>query len=133
MIQKYSICNRVRHVISQKSGVTYVFSHYARIKVDSYDSLPIEKMLILHILHNVIALINPNLGRLFRGSFWGGGGGMPPPPCLKLVRDMLEAWNLSRKYKFICSFRKYKFWYQGLLSFADVSIFLQKTSVFWPK
>ena len=133
MIQKYSICNRVRHVISQKSGVTYVFSHYARIKVNSYDSLPIEKMLILH---NVIALINPNLGRLFRGSFWGGG--TPPPPCLKLVRDMLETWNLSRKYKlqshkFICSFRKYKFWYQGLRNFADVSIFLQKISVFWPK
>ena len=27
-----------------KSGITYVISHnYARIKVDSYDSLPLEK------------------------------------------------------------------------------------------
>ena len=34
---------------------------------------------------------NPNLGGLFRGSFWGGGGGVVKlPPCLKLVRIMPE-------------------------------------------
>ena len=31
--------NRIRYLISQKSSITYVFSHnYARIKIDSYDS-----------------------------------------------------------------------------------------------
>ena len=37
-----AIYNRIRYLISQKSGITYIFSHYiAKIKVDSYDSLPI--------------------------------------------------------------------------------------------
>ena len=54
-------------------------------------------------------------------------------PCLKLVRVTLETWNLARKYTFICSLKKYTFQYQGPFNFADVSIFLQKISVFWPK
>ena len=54
---------------------------------------------------------NPNLGGLFRGSFWGWGGGdkITPPPCLKLVTIMLETSNLARKYTPICGFRKYTF------------------------
>ena len=51
----YAICNKIRYLINQKSGITYVNSHnYARIKVDSYDSLPQEKSLTLH---NVVILI----------------------------------------------------------------------------
>ena len=60
---------------------------------------------------------NPTLGGLFRGcSFWGEGGG-----GLEFVRIMLETWNLVRKYTPICSFRKYNFYHQGPLKFADVS------------
>ena len=38
--EKYdSIYNRIRYLISAKSGITYIISHnYAKIKVDSYDS-----------------------------------------------------------------------------------------------
>ena len=44
-----AIYNRIRDLICLKSSVTYVFSHYyPKIKVDSYDSLPIEKRLTLH-------------------------------------------------------------------------------------
>ena len=44
-----------RYLTNLKSSITYIFSHYfAKIKVDSYDSLPIEKRLTLH---NVIILI----------------------------------------------------------------------------
>ena len=33
-----------KHIISKKSGITYIFSHnFAKIKVDSYNSLPLEK------------------------------------------------------------------------------------------
>ena len=46
---------------------------------------------------------------------------------------MLETSNLARKYKPIFSFRKYTFQCLGPLNFADVSIFLQKISVFCPK
>ena len=43
--EKYdAICDRIRYLISLKSGTTNIFSHYfAKIKVDSHDSLPIEK------------------------------------------------------------------------------------------
>ena len=38
-------------------------------------------------------LFNLNLGGFFRGSFWGRG-----EESLKLVRFMLEAWNLVCKH-----------------------------------
>ena len=48
--EKYdAIYNRVRYLVSLKSSITYVFSHYyTKIKVDSYNSLPIEKTMTLH-------------------------------------------------------------------------------------
>ena len=47
---------RIRYLINQKDGITYVFSHnYAKIKIDSYDSLPQEKTLILR---SVIILVS---------------------------------------------------------------------------
>ena len=43
--EKYdAIYNRIRYLISLKIGITYVFSlYFAKIKVDCYDFLPIEK------------------------------------------------------------------------------------------
>ena len=54
--EKYdSIFNRIRCLIIVKIGITYIISHnYATIKVDSYDSLPLEKTMTLH---NVIILV----------------------------------------------------------------------------
>ena len=48
--EKYgAIYDRIRYLITLKSDIMYIFSHFfANIKVDSYDSLPIEKILILH-------------------------------------------------------------------------------------
>ena len=51
-------------------------------------------------------------------------------PCLKLVRFMLETWNLVRKYTHICSLRKYTFLYQDSYNFADVSIFCKNPAFF---
>ena len=60
--EKYdAISNRTRYLISLKSGTTYIFSHYfAKIKVDFFDSLPIEKILTLY---NVIIHIKPFLNK----------------------------------------------------------------------
>ena len=60
--EKYNtIYDRIKYRISLKSGITYIFSHcFAKIKVDSYDSLPIEKVLTLH---NVIILIKSALNK----------------------------------------------------------------------
>ena len=54
--EKYiAISNRIRYLIGVTSCIAYVFpNNYARIKVDSYDSLPLEETLTLH---NVIILI----------------------------------------------------------------------------
>ena len=53
--EKYdTIYNRIRYLMSLRGGITYIFSHYfTKIKIDSYDSLPIEKRLTLHnvIIH----------------------------------------------------------------------------------
>ena len=55
--EKYDlICNRIRYLIGVKSGITYVISHnYAKIKVDSYDTLPLEKTPTFH--SDIIILI----------------------------------------------------------------------------
>ena len=60
--EKYeAISKRTRYLISQKSGITYIFSlYFAKIKVDSYNSLPIEKRLTLH---NVIIYIKSVLNK----------------------------------------------------------------------
>ena len=48
--EKYDfIYNRIRYLVGVKNGVTYVISHNnAKIKVDSYDSLPLEKGYTTH-------------------------------------------------------------------------------------
>ena len=44
MMDFIRLYNRIIYLISVKSGITYIISHnYATIKVDSYDSLPLEK------------------------------------------------------------------------------------------
>ena len=43
--EKDAIYNRIRYLISLKSCITHVFSHYfSKIKVVSYDYLPLERM-----------------------------------------------------------------------------------------
>ena len=60
--EKYdAIYNRMRYIISLKSDITYIFSHnFAKIKIDSFDSLPMEK---IFTLHNVMTHINSVLNK----------------------------------------------------------------------
>ena len=57
------------------------------------------------------------VGLLWVVCVWGMGGG-----GVKGGR-MVGTWNLVCTYTAICSFRKYTFYYQGRLNFADVSFF----------
>ena len=53
-----AIYNRIRYLVSLESSITYIFSHYTvKIKVDSYDSLPIEIRLTLHSFVILIKLV----------------------------------------------------------------------------
>ena len=60
--EKYDVIyDSIRYLIALKNGIPYIFSHYfEKIKVDSYDSLPIEKILTLH---NVIIHIKSVLNK----------------------------------------------------------------------
>ena len=57
--------DRIRYLISLKSGITYIFCHYfAKIKVDSCDSLTIEKIFtLLYINFKVIIFIKSFLSK----------------------------------------------------------------------
>ena len=48
-------CNRIKYLISEKGGITDSINHnFVRIRINSYKSLPTEKILTFH---NVIILI----------------------------------------------------------------------------
>ena len=54
-----AICNRIKYLKSEKSGITDSINHsFGRIRIDSYNSLPIEKILTFHSL---LIFISPNL------------------------------------------------------------------------
>ena len=49
------ICDKIKYLIREKSGITDSINHnFGKIRIDSYNSLPIEKILTFH---NVIMLI----------------------------------------------------------------------------
>ena len=49
------ICDRIKYLITEKSGVTNSIDHNVRkIRIDSYDSWPIEKILTLHDITELI-------------------------------------------------------------------------------
>ena len=49
------ICDSIRYLTSEKRGITDSVTHsFARMRIDSYNFLPIEK---IFIFHNIIILI----------------------------------------------------------------------------
>ena len=51
----HKICDKIKYLISEKSGITDSINHnFARIRIDSSNYLPIQK---LPTFHNVIILI----------------------------------------------------------------------------
>ena len=116
-----AICLALKCVMSQ-NGLTHFVKSLHQILQDFWSAPDHFQTLCIKKVNK----INPNLGGLFRGlvCFEVGGGGCKITPYLKLVRIMLETSNLACKYTDICSFRKYTFYYQDLLNFANVSIFL---------
>ena len=53
------ICNRIKYLLNEKSGIADSFNYkFTKIRIASYNSLPIKKILTFH---NVIILINSNV------------------------------------------------------------------------
>ena len=70
-LKKYdAFYNKIRHVLSVKSGITHVISHnYAKIKIDLYDSLPPEKTSTLHVLILIKAVFNKDRNSYYFNTF----------------------------------------------------------------
>ena len=50
------ICDRIQYLMSEENGITDSINHnFSKIRIDSYNTLPIEKILTFH---NVTKLIN---------------------------------------------------------------------------
>ena len=70
--EKYNIIyNLIRYLISLKSGITYIFSDYfAKIKVDSSDSLHIEKILTFHnVIIHIKSVLNKDKNHYYYNIF----------------------------------------------------------------
>ena len=69
------ICNKINYLLSEKGGITDSINHnFGKSRIDSYDSLPIEKILTCH---NVIILIksvvNKNKNEYYYNILLGKG------------------------------------------------------------
>ena len=65
-----AIYNRIRYLISLRSSITYMFSHYyAKRKAHSCDSLPIEKILILHVIIFIKSVLNKDKNHYYYKIF----------------------------------------------------------------
>ena len=56
------ICNKIKHLINEKSGITNSINpNFGKIRVDSYNSLPTEKILTFHyVIILVKSVVNKN-------------------------------------------------------------------------
>ena len=66
-----AIYDRIRYVISEKSGITDSINHnFARIKIDSYNSLSIEKILIFqNVIILIKSVVNKNENEYYYNKF----------------------------------------------------------------
>ena len=69
------IFDRIKYLISKKSGITDSINHsFSRIRIDSYDSLPIEKILTFHDMIILIkSVINKYKNHYYYNIFLGKG------------------------------------------------------------
>ena len=108
--------------VDEKNGVICLVSLFP----SWYVVLKLSKKVSLSSGQSLLTLIWVGFSGV-HSEVWGMGVLPPlPHPCLKLVRIMLETWNLVRKYIHICSFRKYT---KALLSLL-MSAFFGKNSIF---
>ena len=55
------ICDKIKYLISKKSGITNSNHNFGKIKIDSYNSLPIKKILTFHnVIIPIILVVNKN-------------------------------------------------------------------------
>ena len=70
--EKYDVIySRIRYLVSLEGSITNVFSqYYAKIKVDYYDSLPVEKKLIFHVIILIKSVLNKDKNHYYYNIFF---------------------------------------------------------------
>ena len=65
------ICDKIKYLISEKSGITDSINHnFARTRIDSYDYLPIEKILTFHsVIILFKSVVNKNKNNYYYNVF----------------------------------------------------------------
>ena len=61
------ICDKIKYLISKKSAITNIINYnFGRIRIDSYNSIPIKKILIFHNITILInSVVNKNKNKYF--------------------------------------------------------------------
>ena len=69
------ICEKIKYPISDKSGITDSINHnFVKIKIDSYTSFPIEKILIFHnVIIFIKSVVDKNKNNYYYDIFLGKG------------------------------------------------------------
>ena len=65
------ICDKIKYLISKKSGITNSINHnFGKIRIDSYNSLPIKKILTFHkIIILIKSVVNKNKNKYYYNIF----------------------------------------------------------------
>ena len=65
------IFDRIKYILSEKSGITDSVNHnFGKIRIDSYNSLPIEKILTFHnIIILIKSVVNKNKNNYYYNIF----------------------------------------------------------------
>ena len=68
------ICDKIKYLISEKSGITDSISHNSgKIRIDSNDSLPIEKILTFYVIILIKSVVNKNKNEYYYNIFLENG------------------------------------------------------------
>ena len=68
------ICETIKYLISEKSGITDSINHnFEKIRIDSYNSLPIKKILTSHVIILIKSVANRNKNNYYYNIFLGKG------------------------------------------------------------
>ena len=65
------ICDKIKYLISKKSGITNSINHnFGKIRIDSYNSLPIKKILTFHkVIILIKSVVNKNKNKYYYNIF----------------------------------------------------------------
>ena len=65
------ICNNIKYLVREKSGITDTINYnFAKIRIDSYNSLPIEKILTFHsVIILIKSVVNENKNKYYYNIF----------------------------------------------------------------